>query len=102
MITGEPHGIRLCYGRATGYGTYGREGMLRGARVIRLHEGQRQFDTWITLSDGSQIREQEKHEPETSPLIYDNIKHTSYEMYGKDPDVSWEVCLVCVIILIRS
>ena len=60
------HGIRLCYGRATGYGTYGREGMLRGARVIRLHEGQRQFDTWITLSDGSQIREQEKHEPETS------------------------------------
>ncbi|HAF98363.1 metallophosphoesterase family protein [Paenibacillus lactis] len=62
---GELYGIRLCYGRATGYGTYGREGMLRGARVIRLHEGQRQFDTWITLSDGSQIREQEKHEPET-------------------------------------
>lgn len=63
---GELHGIRLCYGRATGYGTYGREGMLRGARVIRLHEGQRQFDTWITLSDGSQIREQEKHEPGAS------------------------------------
>ncbi|GAA0839850.1 metallophosphoesterase family protein [Bifidobacterium pullorum subsp. gallinarum] len=63
---GELHGIRLCYGRATGYGTYGREGMLRGARVIRLHEGQRQFDTWITLADGSQIGEQEKHEPGVS------------------------------------
>lgn len=61
---GELHGIQLCYGRATGYGTYGREGMLRGARVIRLSEGQRQFDTWLRLSDGSQIREQEKHEPQ--------------------------------------
>lgn len=61
---GELHGIQLCYGRATGYGTYGREGMLRGARVIRMHEGQRRFDTWLRLSDGTQILEQEKHEPQ--------------------------------------
>ena len=36
---GELHGIRLCYGRATGFGEYGKEGFPRGARVIRLREG---------------------------------------------------------------
>ena len=52
---GELHGIRLCYGRSTGYNTYGRNGFLRGARVIQLVEDQREFQTWLRLSDGSQV-----------------------------------------------
>jgi hypothetical protein len=42
---GTLHGIRLCYGRATGYNCYGK--LSKGARVIRLEEGKRAFDTWI-------------------------------------------------------
>ncbi|MCZ8516867.1 metallophosphoesterase family protein [Paenibacillus filicis] len=52
---GELHGIRLCYGRATGYNTYGREGFQRGARVIRLWQGVRDFETWLRLADGSRV-----------------------------------------------
>jgi hypothetical protein len=48
---GELHGIRLGYGRATGYNTYGKEGFPRGARVIQLFEGERRFDTWIRLDE---------------------------------------------------
>ncbi|MFC5401534.1 metallophosphoesterase family protein [Cohnella soli] len=51
---GTVHGIRLCYGRVTGYNTYGK--LKRGARVIRLHEGRRDFDTWIVEEDGSVVR----------------------------------------------
>lgn len=54
---GSVHGIRLGYGRVTGYGGYG--GLQRGARVIRLLEGQRRFRTWIRLDDGSKV----SHEP---------------------------------------
>ncbi|MFZ5825533.1 MAG: metallophosphoesterase family protein [Bacillota bacterium] len=50
---GDLRGIRLCYGRATGYNTYGRESFARGARVIRLHEGERRFETWLRLDDGT-------------------------------------------------
>jgi hypothetical protein len=49
---GELHGVRLGYGRATGFGEYGREGFPRGARVIRLREGRRGFDTWMRLEGG--------------------------------------------------
>jgi hypothetical protein len=42
-------GIRLCYGRATGYNGYGRRGFPRGARVIELVEEERRFDTWLRL-----------------------------------------------------
>jgi hypothetical protein len=42
-------GVRLCYGRATGYNEYGRRGFARGARVIELREGRRSFDTWLRL-----------------------------------------------------
>ncbi len=48
-------GIRLCYGRATGYGTYGRAGFARGARVIRLSEGSSDVESWIRLEDGTVI-----------------------------------------------
>jgi hypothetical protein len=45
----ELRGMRLCYGRATGYSEYGRRGFPRGARVIELVEGERRFDTWLRL-----------------------------------------------------
>jgi hypothetical protein len=50
---GEMHGIRLAYGRATGYNAYGKEGFARGARVIRLSAGKREFESWLRLEDGS-------------------------------------------------
>ncbi|WP_053372169.1 metallophosphoesterase family protein [Paenibacillus sp. FJAT-27812] len=46
---GTLHGIRLCYGRVTGYNCYGK--LPRGARVIRLEEGKREFETWIVQED---------------------------------------------------
>lgn len=54
---GELHGIQLCYGRVTGYNTYGR--MKRGARIIRMRQGERRFDTWIRQDDGSIIQQNE-------------------------------------------
>ncbi len=50
---GELGGIRLCYGRGGSHHAYGKEGFLKGARVIRLQEGGRGFETWIRLEDGS-------------------------------------------------
>ncbi|MCD9023562.1 metallophosphoesterase family protein [Cohnella silvisoli] len=50
---GDLHGIRLCYGRVTGNGTYGE--LERGARVISLYEGKREFDTWIEVGSGLEI-----------------------------------------------
>ncbi|GAA3399898.1 metallophosphoesterase family protein [Paenibacillus hodogayensis] len=50
---GELGGIRLCYGRVTGFnGDVGGD-MQRGVRIIRLREGRRGFDTWIRQADGS-------------------------------------------------
>ncbi len=60
---GDFHGIRLCYGRATGYNTYGRTNFHRGARVILLHEDERQFETWLHLENRGVVREQPKHQP---------------------------------------
>ncbi|WNS43547.1 metallophosphoesterase family protein [Paenibacillus sp. MMS20-IR301] len=70
-FTGSLHGIRLSYGRATGYNTYGREGFMRGARVIRLTQGERQFTTWLRLEDGSQLLEQPVH----TPAVADGSEH---------------------------
>ncbi|MCK6074553.1 metallophosphoesterase family protein [Paenibacillus silvae] len=61
---GQYHGIHLCYGRSSGHSTYGRDGMLRGGRVIQLREGERTFDTWLRLEDGSVVKEQPEHHPE--------------------------------------
>lgn len=66
-FTGSLYGIRLSYGRATGYNTYGQKGFMRGARVIRLTLGSKDFNTWIRLEDGSVIQEQPIHEPEATP-----------------------------------
>ncbi len=41
------HGVRLVYGRATGHGGYGRPAFPRGARVIELREGVRDFETRV-------------------------------------------------------
>ena len=51
---GELHGIRLAFGRAIGYGGYGMEEFARGARLARLHAGERTFDTWLRL-EGSTL-----------------------------------------------
>jgi hypothetical protein len=61
---GDLHGIRLAYGRATGYNTYGREGMALGARVIRLTRGVNAFQTWLRLEGGEAVTEQPLHLPE--------------------------------------
>jgi len=63
---GELYGIRLCYGRATGYNTYGREGFPRGARVIRLRRGERDFESWLRLDGGEVVAEQPEHAPEAA------------------------------------
>jgi hypothetical protein len=53
---GTLHGIRLGYGRASGFGEYGRRGFPRGARVIRLLEGERRFETWVRVEGGKVVR----------------------------------------------
>ena len=50
------HGVRLCYGRASGYGSYGRRGFARGARLIELREGERTFRTWVTTARAAPSR----------------------------------------------
>ncbi|KAI7246696.1 hypothetical protein KC345_g12039 [Hortaea werneckii] len=67
-FTGSLHGIRLSYGRATGYNTYGREGFMRGARVIRLTQGRKDFETWLRLEDGSLLLEQPLHNPDPAAV----------------------------------
>ncbi|SFJ51772.1 3',5'-cyclic AMP phosphodiesterase CpdA [Paenibacillus sp. UNC496MF] len=60
---GALNDIRLCYGRATGYQTYGREGFPRGARVIKLQRDERDFATYVRLDDGTVILEPKEHYP---------------------------------------
>ncbi|RUT47046.1 metallophosphoesterase [Paenibacillus anaericanus] len=62
-FSGTLHGIKLCYGRASGYNTYGKEGFMRGSRVIQLNLGQHEFATWLRLEDGSVVHEQPTHDP---------------------------------------
>ncbi|WP_409346497.1 metallophosphoesterase family protein [Paenibacillus sp. MBLB4367] len=65
---GTLHGIKLCYGRATKYVSYvdGKRSdhFPTGARVIRLTEGERSFETWIREHDGTLVAEQPEHRPE--------------------------------------
>ena len=44
------HGVCLAYGRTTGYDAYGK--LPRGARVIELIEGRREFNSWIRDESG--------------------------------------------------
>ncbi|WP_219835515.1 metallophosphoesterase family protein [Paenibacillus sp. R14(2021)] len=65
---GALHDIRLCYGRASGYQTYGRDGFPRGARIITLHQGQRDFTTYVMLEDGTFVWEPKEHYPKGKEL----------------------------------
>jgi len=49
-------GIRLIYGRATGFDTYGRDGFPRGGRVIQLEENGETFTTWLRLQGGDKVQ----------------------------------------------
>ncbi|WP_391575092.1 metallophosphoesterase family protein [Cohnella sp.] len=60
---GELRGIKLVYGRATGYNTYGRWFHRRGARVIRLREGEAGFSTWLRLANGHKVDHPHRHWP---------------------------------------
>jgi len=57
--------VTLCYGRASGYRGYGKEGFLRGARVIKIKDGVRGFTSHIRLADGS-LAERPVHTPGTA------------------------------------
>jgi hypothetical protein len=61
---GELYGIRLCYGRGSGHSCYGQDGFQRGARVIRLRQDQRGFDTWVRQDDGSVVDDPPLHQPQ--------------------------------------
>ena len=47
---GNHQGIALAYGRVTGANAYG--SLQRGSRNVKLFEGERRFDTWISTTDG--------------------------------------------------
>jgi len=47
---GYLYGIALGYGRHTGANYPYRE-MCRGARIFRMYEGKRNFDTWVRLEN---------------------------------------------------
>ncbi|MHA2857273.1 metallophosphoesterase family protein [Paenibacillus lautus] len=64
---GTLHGIRLCYGR-TSRNAYLDRPFQPGARVIQLTEGQRSFETWLHLEDGTIVHDQPAHIPEGRAL----------------------------------
>lgn len=49
---GSLNGVALGYGRKTGLSVYGPAPLERGGRVIVLHEGKKEFDTWIRTESG--------------------------------------------------
>ncbi len=53
---GTLHGIRLIYGRGTGFNAYGREGFARGGRVILLKADEDTFTTWLRLENGVKVQ----------------------------------------------
>ena len=50
------HGIRLIYGRASGFNAYGRDGFPRGGRVILIEADKDTFTTWLRLEDATRIQ----------------------------------------------
>ncbi|HTN69450.1 MAG TPA: PA14 domain-containing protein [Dysgonamonadaceae bacterium] len=42
-------GIALAYGQSSGYGGYGE---MKGSRIIELHEGKHEFNTWVRTEEG--------------------------------------------------
>ncbi|SEN80696.1 metallophosphoesterase family protein [Paenibacillus sp. OV219] len=69
---GDWYGVRLCYGRGSGYNAYGMAGFARGARIIQLREGARDFETWIRLEGNKVELEQPIHVPsQNQPELMD-------------------------------
>jgi 3',5'-cyclic AMP phosphodiesterase CpdA len=60
---GTLRGIRLCYGRGSGYQGYGLEGFAKGARIIDLKKGEKDFDSFIYLDTGEQYHQERKNKP---------------------------------------
>ena len=50
---GMRYDIALAFGRTTGIDAYG--DLERGARIIKLYEGERRFDTWVRTPEGTEL-----------------------------------------------
>jgi len=61
---GKLYGIRLCYGRGSGFSTYSMYGFLKGARIIDLDENTSDFSSYIWLEDCTTHIQTRVHEPE--------------------------------------
>ncbi len=62
---GTLHGIRLCYGRGTGYQCYGLEGYPLGARIIEIDENNTDtFETSIYLEGGEIYKQEFERKPQ--------------------------------------
>ena len=61
---GQLYGIRLAFGRVSGYSGYGDHAFIRGARLIRLRQGTYDFETWLHLDGGVVVAAQPEHLPE--------------------------------------
>ena len=59
---GTLKGIRLCYGRGSGYQTYGYENYARGARIIDI-DASADFKTYIYLATGEMYEQDRCHRP---------------------------------------
>lgn len=63
---GSLRGVRLCYGRASGYQTYGQEGFERGARIIDIGEDISGFGSYIYLESGKIYEQVFRRRPKLS------------------------------------
>lgn len=62
--TGTLFGIDLCYGRCSGYNTYGMDGFQKGARLIVLREDKPGgYESYMRLEDGTRLVHTQPHEP---------------------------------------
>ena len=80
---GTLHGIRLCYGRGSGYQCYGLEGYAKGARIIDIGGGA-DFESAIYLETG-EIYEQKRTRKPKQMCIRDSVKRLAVaEQAGAD------------------
>ncbi len=61
---GDLYGIKLAYGRCSGYNAYGKDGFKRGARVIVLEDNVPDFRTYLNLEGNETVLNQPLHTPE--------------------------------------
>ena len=60
---GTLHGVRLVYGRVSGYQGYSMEGFPRGARIIDLRQGENDFLTQIYTENGEMYAQRRASAP---------------------------------------